>query len=270
MAVTLDAATVDDIVNRLELARTTKIQIRQVTLEHPDMTIDDAYAIQRAWIDRQLASGKKVVGHKIGLTSRAMQQAVGIDEPDFGTLLDSMVYEPDADIPFDDFVEPRLEVELAYVLSGSLEGVGITADDVLAATAYVAPAVEIIDARIQRIDPSSGRTRSVRDTIADNAANAGIILGGHRIDPSTCDLRWAGAILTQNGVVEETGLGAGVLGNPTLGVVWLARKYAQFGLALTPGQLILAGSFTRPVFVSRGDEFVFDYGDLGRFGARFT
>lgn len=269
MPLTLDQPTIESLVDELEGARVTKVQIPQITLRHPAMTLDDAYAVQRAWIDRQLAGGDEIVGHKIGLTSRAMQKAVGIDEPDYGALLRSMVYQPNSQIPFDDFVEPRLEVELAFVLGDRLDGHEVTADDVMAATDFIQPAVEIIDARVQRVDPESGRTRLVQDTISDNAANAGIVMGGRRVRPGNIDLRWVGAVLRQNGTIEETGLAAGVLGDPTLGVMWLARKYAGRGLALEAGQVVLAGSFTRPVFVSRGDEFEFDYGDLGRFEARF-
>ena len=270
MTRTLDQETVTRIVEDLETARVTKVQVRQITLDHPQMTVDDAYAVQRAWIDRRLADGRTVVGHKIGLTSRAMQMAVGITEPDYGALLDSMVYQPNGDIPFGDFVEPRLEVELAFVLSDELHGANTTPEDVLAATDHISPAVEIIDARVQRVDPESGRLRTVCDTIADNAANAGIVLGGERVEPGSVDLPWVGAILRQNGTVEETGLAAGVLGDPVLGVVWLVHKYAALGLALNAGQVVLAGSFTRPVFVARGDRFEFDYGPLGRFGINFA
>ncbi len=262
MTAALDPTTVAAIVDALDGARRTKRQIRQLTLDHPDMTIDDAYAIQRAWIDKELLAGRSIVGHKIGLTSRAMQKAVGIDEPDFGSLLDDMVYDAAVPIPTADFVEPRLEVELAFVLAAPLTDDVGSVQDVYAATDYVVPAVEIIDARVQRIDPVSGRTRTVRDTIADNAANAGIVVGDHRIDPDDVDLRWVGALLTQNGVIEETGLGAGVLGHPARGIVWLARRFGHY-LELEAGQIILAGSFTRPVFVSPGDEFVVDYGPLG-------
>lgn len=262
MTGTLDPGTVAGIVDALERARRTKEQIRQLTLDHPHMTMEDAYAVQRAWIDRRLAEGRETVGHKIGLTSRAMQKSVGIDEPDFGSLLDDMVYDAAAPIPTSDFVEPRLEVELAFVLAAPLTPDVDSIDAVYAATEYIVPAVEIIDARVQRVDPETGRTRTVRDTIADNAANAGIVIGERHVLPGEVDLRWAGGLLTQNGVIEETGLGAGVLGHPARGIVWLAQRFGRY-LDLHPGQIILAGSFTRPVFVAPGDEFIVDYGPLG-------
>ncbi len=263
MTATLGAATIDEIVAALDTARATKRQIRQITLDHPEMTVDDAYAVQRRWVERRLASGRSHAGHKIGLTSRAMQLSVGIDEPDFGALLDDMVYHPDAEIPIDHFIEPRVEVELAFFLRRPLAGSDVTTEQVIAATDHVRPAVEIIDSRIQRVDPDTGRTRTVRDTIADNAANAGVITGGRRILPRKIDLRWVGGVLMHNGVIEETGLGAGVLGNPAHAIAWLAAKYARYGMTLEPGQIILAGSFTRAVLVAAGDEVAVDFGDHG-------
>lgn len=267
---TLTEAEVEAIVEALDEARVSKVQIRQLTLDRPDMTVADAYAVQDAWIDRRRAAGHHVVGHKIGLTSRAMQQAVGIDEPDYGVLLDDMVFEPESEIPVDLFVEPRLEVELAFVLEHDLAGPDLTIEDVFDATFYATPAIEIIDARVQRSDPETGRPRTVRDTIADNAANAGIVMGGAKFDPRAVDLPWIGAMLSQNGVIEETGLAAGVLGNPARGVIWLADTYAEHGRSLSAGDVVLAGSFTRPVFVRAGDVFEFDYGPLGSFGVRFA
>ncbi|RZI98080.1 MAG: 2-oxo-hepta-3-ene-1,7-dioic acid hydratase, partial [Haliea sp.] len=180
-----------------------------------------------------------------------------------------MFLEPGA-IPADRFIAPRVEVELAFVLKKKLEGPHITAQQVLDATDYVQPAIEIIDARIEQFDRHTKVMRKVYDTISDNAANAGIVLGGRKVSPREVDLPWVGAILRQNGVVEETGLAAGVQGDPAIGVAWLARKLAPWGESLAAGEVVLAGSFTRPAIAKQGDVFDADYGPLGRFEFRFV
>lgn len=238
-------------------------QIRQLSLQYPDITIPDAYRIQSEWLQLKIAEGRKVVGHKIGLTSRAMQMSSQIDEPDYGTLLDDMIFHDAGDIPTDRFIVPRIEVELAFILKSPLTGPNCTIFDVYNATDYVIPALELIDARSQSIDPDSGRPRKVFDTISDNAANAGIILGGRPIKPSEVDLRWISALLYRNGVIEETGVAAGVLNHPANGVAWLANRLHKFGVTLEPGQIILGGSFTRPVPARKGDTFQVDYGPMG-------
>jgi len=268
-SLTLTSGQIDEIAAAHEQAKRTVTPIRRITLTHPGMTIDDAYACQQRWVELQLVGGRTVAGHKIGLTSRAMQQAVSIDEPDFGTLLDDMVVEPGSELHAASYLDPKLEVELAFVLERRLEGDAVTAADVLAATDFVVPAAELIDARSYRVDPHDGVSRTVRDTIADNAANAGIVTGGGRVDARSLDLRWVGAIVARNGVVEETGLAAGVLGDPVLGIVWLARRLARYGVALEPALPILAGSFTRPVACRAGDEFELDFGPLGSFQLAF-
>ncbi|MCK6373544.1 MAG: 2-oxo-hepta-3-ene-1,7-dioic acid hydratase [Zoogloea sp.] len=266
----LDQATIEAAALRLHRAEKSGQPVRQISLDHPEITIPDAYAIQKAWIKLKLAEGRKIVGHKIGLTSRAMQQSSQIDEPDFGTLLDDMVFKDGSDIPVSRFIDPMVEVELAFVLKARLEGENVNMLDVLSATDYVIPAVEIIDARCHRIDPETRRPRKVMDTISDNAANVGIIMGGRPIRPMDVDLRWVSALLYRNGVIEETGVAAGVLNHPANGIAWLARKFAPHGVALEPGQVILAGSFTRPVKVHAGDTFHVDYGPLGNITCRFV
>ena len=254
----------------LDRAELERAQIRQSTAVHPEMTIDDAYRVQAAWQALREARGERLIGHKIGLTSRAMQAAMNITTPDSGFLTDRMSFEPDTDLTAADFLDLKVEVELAFVLSQDLSGPDLTVDDVLDATDHVVPAVELIAARTFRVDPETGRTRTVVDTIADNAADAGIVTGGHRIGPRDVDLRWVGALLYRNGTIEETGIAAGVLDHPANGIVWLARRYAEHGRSLQAGHTVLAGSFTRPVAVSAGDEFVADYGDLGRFTIPFV
>jgi len=251
--------------HELHEAESARSQIEQFSRRFPDMTLDDSYAIQRAWMKLKLDRGRTCIGHKIGLTSRAMQIASQITEPDFGMLLDDMLFENAEVIPRNRFIVPRVEVELAFRLSKPLSGVErrITMFDVLNATDYVVPALEIIDARIEQFDRHDRSPRKVLDTIADNAANAGLILGGRPIRPDELDLRWCGALLYKNGVIEESGLGAAVLNHPANGVAWLANKLACHDEGLAAGEIVLGGSFTRPVACSPGDSFHADYGRLG-------
>ncbi len=244
-------------------------QIAALTLKYPDMTMEDAYAIQKVWVAKKLADGRSVKGYKIGLTSRAMQMAVNINEPDYGVLLDDMFFPDGEEIEAAKFLDPRIEVELAFVLKKRLEGENATIFDVLNATDYVIPSLELIAARCYRTDPVTGYTRKIHDTIADNAANGGLILGGRPIKPMDIDLRWAGALLYLNGKIEETGLGAGVLGHPANGICWVCKRFAPHGVALEPGQVILSGSFTRPVSVKAGDTIHADYGPLGGVSVKF-
>ena len=179
----LDQPTIERLAQRLDEAERTKSLIRAFTLEHPGLTIEDAYAIQRAWTKLQLSRGRIVRGHKIGLTSKAMQNAVGISEPDYGVLFADMFYPDATAIPFDRFHAPRIEVELAFVLKTPLKGPDCTLFDVLNATDYVTPALEILETRMHRFDPETRAARKVMDTISDNAANAALVVGG-RPDPS--------------------------------------------------------------------------------------
>jgi 2-oxo-hept-3-ene-1,7-dioate hydratase len=234
------------------------------------MSIDDGYTIQREWVKLELADGHRIKGRKIGLTSRAMQQASQINEPDYAPLMDDMFFETGAEIPADRFIAPRVEVELAFILEKPLRGPGVTLTDVLGATAYVVPALEIIDARIEQFDRETRAPRKVFDTIADFAANAGIVTGGRPVRPDALDLRWVGALLYKNAVIEETGLAAGVLNHPATGVAWLANKIAPYDEQLNPGDVVLGGSFTRPTQAVRGDVLHADYGPLGNISMRFV
>jgi 2-oxo-hept-3-ene-1,7-dioate hydratase len=259
-----------ELARRLQAARQSRTPLRHFSREFPQMTIDDGYAIQREWVKLELAAGRRIRGRKIGLTSRAMQQASQITEPDFAPLMDDMFFEPGGDIPISRFIAPRVEVEFAFVLGAPLQGPGVTLFDVLRAAEWVSPAVEIIDARIEQFDRETKAPRKVFDTISDFAANAGIVLGGRPVRPDAVDLRWAGAMLTKNGVIEETGLGAAVLGHPAMGIAWLANKIAPWHERLEAGDIVLAGSFTRPVTAVAGDSFHVDYGPLGSIGFRFA
>ena len=266
----LDPEIVAALARRLYEARRSRSQLRHFSREHPDMTVADGYAIQREWVRLELNDGRTIRGRKIGLTSRAMQQASQITEPDYAPLMDDMFFEQGSDLPFDRFIAPRVEVELAFVLGRPLRGPGVTLFDVLLATEYVTPAVEIIDARIEQFDRESKAMRKVYDTISDFAANAGIVTGGRPVRPTEVDLRWVGAMLYRNGVIEETGLAAAVLNHPATGVAWLANKIAPHDEQLDAGNIVLAGSFTRPATAARGDCFHVDYGTLGSIAFRFA
>lgn len=230
--------------------------IPQLEQTYPGMEIADSYAIQKEVLAAKLAAGAQLRGHKIGLTSRAMQALQGINEPDYGHLLDDMFFSDGDTIPVDRFIVPRVEVELAFVLNKPLKGPNVTIYDVLRATEYVQPALEIVDGRTMY-------PRRIVDNIADNAASAGIILGGRPVRPTDIDLRWVSCLLYRNGVIEETGVSAGVLGHPARGVEWLVKKLAMFDTSLEAGSVILAGSFTRTVPVKSGDTIHADFGELG-------
>ena len=266
----LDPSVHRALAQELHQSERSRRQIPQFSRRHPGMTIDDSYAIQREWVRLQREAGRRPVGRKIGLTSRAMQISAQITEPDYGTLLDDMLVRDGAELEAARFLVPRFEVEFAFILGRRLEGPGVTLFDVLRATDFVVPALELIDARIEQFDRHSRAPRTVRDTIADNAANAGIVLGGRPMRPDAVDWRWAGALLYRNGVIEESGLGAAVLNHPGNGVAWLANKIAPYGEALEPGEIVLGGSFTRPVACAAGDTFHADYGPLGSISLRFV
>jgi len=260
---------IEQCARNLAKAEKTRIQVGLISLANPAMTMQDAYAIQAAWMRQKFAEGRRVIGHKIGLTSRAMQSALNIDIPDSGVLLDDMAFEDGGAIPPGRFIEPRVEAEIAFIMKDDLRGPNATNVDVLNATAFLQPALEILDTRILRIDPQTKKTRNVFDTIADNAANAGIVMGGRSIRPLEVDMRWIGAIVSKNGAVEETGLGAGVLNNPATAVAWLANRLAEIGEGISAGDIILSGSFIRPIEATPGSTIFADYGHLGTVSCHF-
>ena len=266
----LSKDTIAALAKRLYEARKSRTQLRHFSKEHPGMTVQDGYAIQSEWVKLELADGHRIRGRKIGLTSRAMQLSSQINEPDYAPLMDDMFFETGSDIPSERFIAPRVEVELAFVLGKPLKGPGVTLFQVLQATEYVTPALEIIDARIEQFDRETRLPRKVFDTIADFAANAGIVLGGRPVKPDAVDLRWVGALLYKNAVIEETGLAAAVLNHPAVGVAWLANKIARYGEELDAGGVILSGSFTRPTTAVRGDVLHADYGLLGNISFRLA
>lgn len=261
---TLPADTITALAAELAEAERTRSVIPRITARYPDATIEDSYAIQGVWRDSQLAAGRTLIGRKIGLTSKAMQQATGITEPDYGVMFDDTVYRSGAEIPFDHFSNVRIEVELAFVLKAPLEGPDCTLEDALAAIDYAVPALEVLNSHIEL----EGRT--IVDTISDNAAYGAMVLGDVHMRPDEIDLRWVPGVLSRNGQIEETGVAAGVLGHPATGVAWLANKFHQHGQRLQAGEVILAGSFTRPMWVQRGDAVRCDYREMGTIECRFV
>ncbi|KPN16501.1 2-oxo-hept-4-ene-1,7-dioate hydratase [Arthrobacter sp. Edens01] len=259
----MDTSEISRIVEELVAAGTNRQPVKRLTARYPGMSVDDAYRVQNAWRERCEESGRRLAGRKIGLTSRAMQAATGITEPDYGIIFEDMVLENGCTLQWDQFTHPRVEVELAFKLGEDISGPGATIFDVLKATEYVIPALEILDSRIEM----DGRT--IVDTISDNAALGAMVLGGTPVRPMDVDLRWISAILYKNQVVEETGVGAAVLNHPAAGVYWLANKIAAHGDGLKAGEIILAGSFTRPMWVSAGDTVFADYGPLGTITCQF-
>jgi len=255
--------------NALFKAEKSRQQIDLISLANPQMTMDDAYAVQSAFVDNKLSNGGKIRGWKIGLTSKAMQSALGIDIPDSGILFEDMFFESGSHIPQDRFIQPRIEAEIAFVMKAPLSGPNTTREQVLAATDYVCPSLEILDTRILRQDPKTGTKRKIFDTIADNAANAGIVLGAQKHKIDTFDLRWVGAIVTKNDEVEETGLGAGVLNDPVMGIAWLANRLAQYNQSISAGDVVLSGSFIRPVETQNGDLIHADFGPFGHVSCTF-
>jgi 2-oxo-hept-3-ene-1,7-dioate hydratase len=240
-----------------------------LSIAHPTWAMEDAYKVQAALVKRKLASGRSIIGWKIGLTSKAMQDALKINIPDSGILFDDMMFESGATVPKDRFIQPRIEAEIAFIMKTDLHGPNASVEVVRKATQWVVPSLEILDTRILRVDPASKSTRTIVDTISDNAANAGIVLGNERHAIDDFDLRWIGAIVKRNGEVEETGLGAGVLDEPATGIAWLANRLAQNGDHIRAGDVVLSGSFIRPVEAISGSSFDADFGRFGTVSIKF-
>lgn len=259
----LPADTISAIADELANAERERRTISLLTQRYPDMTVEDAYAVQNEWRRRGIAAGRRPVGRKIGLTSKVMQAATGITEPDYGAIFGDMVYENGSIIEHDRFSNVRIEVELAFVLSDDLVGPNITIFDVLRATEYVVPALEILSSRVEL----QGRT--IVDTISDNAAMGAMVYGGNPVDPEQVDLRWVSALLYRNEAIEESGVAAAVLNHPATGVAWLANKLAAHDDQLAAGDIILGGSFTRPMWVHSGDTVLADYNEMGTISCRF-
>ncbi len=260
----LPAETITAIADELAAAERDRTTVPLLTARHPGMTIDDSYAVQNEWRRRGVAAGRRLVGRKIGLTSKVMQAATDITEPDYGAIFADAVFENGSLIEHSRFSNVRIEVELAFVLGSPLTGPDVTVFDVLRATDYVVPALEILSSRIEM----PGRT--IVDTISDNAAFGGLVYGGNPVAVDAVDLRWVSALLYRNETIEESGVAAAVLNHPATGVAWLANKLAQHGDRLEAGEIVLGGSFTRPMWVEKGDTVLADYRELGTISCRFV
>jgi 2-oxo-hept-3-ene-1,7-dioate hydratase len=266
----LDNSAIDALARAYHRAERSRQRTRAGSVLHPGFTVDDAYAVQRRWIDIKVAEGNRIRGRKIGLTSRAMQRSAGLSEPDYGALMADMFYESGADISMSRFIQPRLECEIGFVIGKRLKGPNCSIFDVLSAVDYVVPAVEIVDGRTHPVDPQTQQRRSVLDSIADNAANAALVVGGRPMRPMDLDLRWVAALCHRNSVIEESGVAAAVLNHPANSVAWLANKLALFDVALEPGEFVLGGSFTGVVEARAGDTFHIDYGAFGSISCHFS
>ncbi|OBG86501.1 2-keto-4-pentenoate hydratase [Mycobacterium sp. E802] len=241
----------------LAQAERSRVPLTPLTDGHPDIDVVDAYEIQLINIRQRVAEGAKIVGHKVGLSSKAMQDMMGVEEPDYGHLLDEMEVFEDVPVKSGRFLYPRVEVEVGFILADDLPGAGCTEEDVLAATAAFAPAIELIDTRI------TNWQIKLCDTIADNASSAGWVLGEARVSPKDIDICNIDAVLTNHGEVVAEGRSDAVLGNPVTAVAWLARKVESFGVRLKAGDIVLPGSCTRAIDAPPGSDFVADFAGLG-------
>jgi 2-keto-4-pentenoate hydratase len=235
-----------------------------LTSTHDGLTLDDAYAIQLIQVRQRVADGAAIIGYKVGLTSAAMQQQMGVYEPDFGHLLTGMLYPADAAVPVDRFRQPRAEPEIALILADDLRGPHLSVADVMTATAYALPAIEIIDSRIT--DWKIGLV----DTVADNASSGGLVLGQSPVPASARDLSLAGCVFRRNGRIVGTGAGAAVLGSPWHAATWLANTLTARGVELAAGSIILTGSITAAVPVAAGDAVTVTIDGLGSVTAVFS
>jgi 2-keto-4-pentenoate hydratase len=247
----------------LRTAERERAPIAPLVQSYPGIDVVDAYEIQLINIRERLAEATSVVGHKVGLSSLAMQQMMGVDEPDYGHLLADMQRHEGALADATQYCAPRFEPEVGFILGADLPGEGCTEEDVLAATEAVTPALELIDSRI------ANWKIGLMDTIADNASSAGFVLGAARIKPADIDLLNIPVTLWRNGENMAEGNSDAVLGNPVTAVAWLARKVAGFGVRLQAGHVILPGSCTRAIDIRPGDEFVAEFGGLGSVSMNF-
>ncbi|MCI3273390.1 2-keto-4-pentenoate hydratase [Streptomyces cylindrosporus] len=249
---------------RLTEAERDRQPVKPLTQTYDGLDIPAAYEVQRMVIADRIANGAKVRGHKVGLTAGVMREQFGVSEPDYGVLLDDMFLLEGTEIPAGSLLAPRVEPELAFVLDRPLSGPGVTVADVLRATAFVVPSLEIIDSRIQNWEIT------VYDSIADNASSARVVLGGTATHISDIDPRLLGVVLRRNGEIAETGATGAALGNPVSAVAWLANKLGEFDVTLEEGAVVLPGSCTRALPVSPGDHVRADFGQIGSVGVVFA
>lgn len=238
-------------------------QIATPTVSNPDMSVEDAYAIQLENVAKKVAAGEKVIGMKIGLTSKAMQNLLKVNEPDYGHLTDKMLVLEGAYCPIDELIQPKVEGELAFCLKKTLRGPGVTIADVYNATEWVVPAIEIVDSRIK------DWKITLADTIADNGSSARFIIGGRMTPIGNVDMRLVGMTLEKNGELVNSGTGAEVLGNPAAAVAWLANKLSAFNIELREGNIILAGALTAAIPVAKDDSITVSFHGMGSVTVKF-
>jgi 2-oxo-hept-3-ene-1,7-dioate hydratase len=266
----MDEASIQKAAAQIQRAYETRELMRPLSVTQPGITLEDAYAIQSAWVDLRVARESRVVGHKIGLTSKAMQSTSLVNEPDYGALLDDSLFQDGVEIPAGTYLSPRVEVELAFVMRSELRGPHCTIFDVLNATEFVTPSIELLDSRIAKIDPDTNKPRTIVDSICDNAGYAALVTGGRPFRPTEIDMRWVAALCLRNGQIEETGVAAGLLGHPANAIAWLANKLAAHDTTIKPGEILLSGSFIRVVPARPGDTFHADFGPLGSVSCHFS
>lgn len=237
--------------------------ILPLTEMYSDITTEDAYKIQLENISKKVQQGYKIVGKKIGLTSRGMQQMLGVPEPDYGHILNNMVGEEEVPIKISSFLKPKIEAEIAFILKEELKGPGVTVSQVIQATEGVMPVFEIVDSRVK------DWKIKIQDTVADNASSAMIVLGSNLVPVKDLDLKHIGMVLEKNGRIIDTAAGAEVLGNPVIAVAWLANKLGEFGISLKPGEIILSGSLTKAYELEKNSVFTATFDRLGRVKAIF-
>lgn len=260
----LSAERIEALAELLDQADQNRSPITPLTAAHPDLTANEAYQIQLAWVRRRMARGARVVGKKIGLTSHAMQSMLGVFEPDYGHVLDTMMIPPGEPVPMSELLQPKVEGELAFILDRDLP-TPCTALDVLQATRLVVPALEIVDSRV------ADWKIKLPDTVADNASSGRVVLANRGVRPQDVDLALVGMVFERNGEILSSGAGAAVLGNPAVAVAWLANKLAQFDIRLKAGEVILSGAITAAVNAEAGDIFTARFGcGLGSITARFV
>lgn len=257
------------LIARLEAARRTRTLVALPRVDHPELTLEAAYAVQQDWVAARITDeGRRAIGYKVALTTRGLQRAFGTDEPVFGVLLDDMELDEGAPIPIDRFVAPKVEMELCFRIAKRLAGPCSEAD-AIAAIDWIAPAIEILDSRTVMSDPVSGQARSAIDIVADAGGAAGFVVSPLRMVPGDTDLSRIGAVLYHNGEAEDSGLFPLVFGRPERALTWLAGALAVQGRAIEAGDMILSGSVIKPYPVARGDRFEFDYGPYGKIALRF-
>jgi 2-keto-4-pentenoate hydratase len=260
----LSVATCDELAADLAQAERSREAIAPLTAAYPDIDVVDAYEIQLINIRQRVAEGARVLGHKVGLSSKAMQQMMGVDEPDYGHLLDEMQVFEDTPVKAGRYLSPRVEVEVGFILAADLPGAGCTEDDVLAATEALAPSIELIDTRI------TDWKIALCDTIADNASSARVVLGNSPKRIDEFDLKLLGMVLEKNGDIVQTGAGGAVLGHPAVAVAWLANAVGQFGVSLGAGEIVMPGALCAATDVSAGDLLQASFDRLGTVSVRFA